>query len=230
MISLLYPFLNAATYNVQTIVDKPTNANRSRIVRNIIELRKKAQIVGLQQIRLPPKDNCSLDRIAPNTKVYYNTYDPKEDSWREQKIADKEKKDKRDRDREGKSSSPKIARRDYARAGTAILLDKRVLEDYTVTHVIVVRGHIHYLQFDPKNSDKNVPFRHYNVYMYTGLSSVYKINTTFLKILIKSPPPHHCTFMGDWNFVIDPSDRSSGVSDTNHFRLAEVEQSAHTWF
>jgi maltodextrin utilization protein YvdJ len=69
MIDITYPYVNSATYNVNTIVDKPTNTTRHKIIKNILTLKRKAVIIGLQQTRLPHKDNGSLNQVAVNTTI-----------------------------------------------------------------------------------------------------------------------------------------------------------------
>jgi hypothetical protein len=55
MIDITYPYVNSATYNVNTIVDKPTNTTRHKIIKNILTLKRKAVVIGLQQTRLPQR-------------------------------------------------------------------------------------------------------------------------------------------------------------------------------
>jgi ribonuclease HI len=125
------------------------------------------------------------------------------------------------------------------RAGTITLVHRSILEHYTIHHHIIMEGYLSVTLCTPKDSQQHKPFSVYNIYIYTGSTSkdqspemwnqhVAELKASGyadtetrrqayqLRLLAAYEDNTRFQFwMGDWNFVMTPSDRASNRdSDT----------------
>ena len=185
------------------------------------QLAQHSKLIALQQTRCQPFDRESLHNIVPRYKVYYNNYRRQDDLW----LALKQRE----------NSNP------TASAGTAILIHPDLIELYHVSHHVLIQGHVHRLDFEPRRGTEGDPFSFYNVYLYTGSGNDVRVRQKQIAHLCSFPKKQRSIFAGDWNFTLDPGD-TTGLPCTDaafleewesfiaHYQLTELSQPTHTRF